>query len=47
VPALFGVDLCVYIAATILFLSIERPFLLIRRRLAPPIERGSQESREA
>jgi len=35
VPALLGVELCVYIAATILFLSIERPFLLLRRRLAP------------
>ena len=35
VPALLGVELCVYIAASILFLSIERPFLLLRRRLAP------------
>src|SRR6476619_6924607 len=35
VPALLGVELCVYIAATILFLSIERPFLLLRQRLAP------------
>src|SRR6476469_8707838 len=35
VPALLGVELCVDIAATILFLSIERPFLLLRRRLAP------------
>jgi peptidoglycan/LPS O-acetylase OafA/YrhL len=33
--ALVGVELCVYIAATILFVSIERPFLLLRRRLAP------------
>src|SRR5215216_3336774 len=32
-PALLGVELCVYIAATILFLSVERPFLLLRRRL--------------
>ena len=47
VPALLGVELCVYIAATILFLSIERPFLLLRRSLAPPVERGSRESREA
>jgi peptidoglycan/LPS O-acetylase OafA/YrhL len=47
VPALLGVELCVYIAATILFLSIERPFLLLRRRLAPPVERGSRESRDA
>jgi peptidoglycan/LPS O-acetylase OafA/YrhL len=34
-PALLGVELCVYAAATVLFLSIERPFLLLRRRLAP------------
>jgi peptidoglycan/LPS O-acetylase OafA/YrhL len=47
VPALLGVELCVYIAATVLFLSIERPFLLLRRSLAPPVERGSRESREA
>jgi peptidoglycan/LPS O-acetylase OafA/YrhL len=47
VPALLGVELCVYIAATILFLSIERPFLLLRRSLAPPVERGSRQSREA
>src|SRR6476619_4093788 len=47
VPALLGVELCVYIPATILFLSIERPFLLLRRSLAPPVERGSRESREA
>jgi peptidoglycan/LPS O-acetylase OafA/YrhL len=33
--ALVGVELCVYIAATILFVSIERPFLLLRRSLAP------------
>jgi peptidoglycan/LPS O-acetylase OafA/YrhL len=33
--ALVGVELCVYIAATILFVTIERPFLLLRRRLAP------------
>jgi hypothetical protein len=33
-PALLGVELCVYIVATILFFSIERPFLLLRRRLA-------------
>jgi peptidoglycan/LPS O-acetylase OafA/YrhL len=47
VPALLGVELCVYIAATVLFLSIERPFLLLRRRLAPPIDLGSRQSREA
>lgn len=35
VPALLGVELCVYVAATILFMSIERPFLLLRRTLAP------------
>ena len=33
VPALVGVELCVYIAATILFLSIERPFLQLRHRI--------------
>jgi peptidoglycan/LPS O-acetylase OafA/YrhL len=31
--ALRGVELCVYAAATILFLLIERPFLLLPRRL--------------
>jgi peptidoglycan/LPS O-acetylase OafA/YrhL len=34
-PALIGVELCVYIAATLLFLAIERPFLLLRHRLTP------------
>ena len=34
-PALLGVELCVYIAATILFLTVERPFLQLRRRIAP------------
>jgi peptidoglycan/LPS O-acetylase OafA/YrhL len=33
VPALLGVELCVYFVATLLFLSVERPFLLLRRRL--------------
>ncbi|MFL6505990.1 MAG: hypothetical protein ACJ8KC_11310, partial [Candidatus Udaeobacter sp.] len=47
VPALLGVELCVYIAATILFLSIERPFLLLRRRFAPPVEHRLRQSREA
>jgi len=47
VPALVGVELCVYIAATILFLSIERPFLLLRRRFAPPVEPRLRQSREA
>src|SRR4051812_20935098 len=46
VTALLGVQLCVYIAAAILFLSIERPFLLLRRRFAPAVEHGSQQSRE-
>src|SRR6058998_3252980 len=27
VPALLGVELCVYIVATMLFLTVERPFL--------------------
>ena len=34
-PALLGVELCVYAAATILFLTVERPFLQLRRRIAP------------
>ena len=34
-PALLGVQLCVYAAATLLFFSVERPFLQLRRRLAP------------
>src|SRR6058998_1109699 len=34
-PALIGVELCVYAAATILFFAVERPFLQLRRRLAP------------
>ena len=33
--ALVGVEVCVYFAATILFFAIERPFLLLRHRLAP------------
>jgi len=33
--ALFGVQLCVYLAATILFLAVERPFLQLRHRVAP------------
>ena len=32
-PALLGVQICVYLAAAILFLSIERPFLQLRHRL--------------
>jgi peptidoglycan/LPS O-acetylase OafA/YrhL len=34
-PALLGVELCVYATATLLFLSVERPFLQLRHRLAP------------
>ncbi len=33
--ALLGVELCVYAAAIILFLGVERPFLQLRHRLAP------------
>ena len=33
--ALIGVEACVYLAATILFFAIERPFLQLRKRLAP------------
>jgi peptidoglycan/LPS O-acetylase OafA/YrhL len=47
VPALLGVELCVYIAAVILFVSVERPLLLLRRRLAPPVELSSRQSRKA
>ncbi len=31
--ALIGVELCVYVAATILFFAIERPFLQLRHRI--------------
>src|SRR5881275_3031927 len=34
-PALIGVELCVYAAATILFFAVERPFLQLRKRFAP------------
>jgi len=34
-PALIGVELCVYAAATILFFTVERPFLQLRHRIAP------------
>ena len=34
-PALVGVEVCVYAAATILFFTVERPFLQLRRRLTP------------
>jgi peptidoglycan/LPS O-acetylase OafA/YrhL len=33
-PALLGVELCVYIVATFLFLTVERPFLQLRHRIA-------------
>lgn len=33
--ALFGVELCVYAVATVLFLAVERPFLQLRHRFAP------------
>ena len=33
-PALIGVQICVYAAATILFLAVERPFLQLRHRIA-------------
>ena len=33
-PALIGVELCVYAAATILFFTVERPFLQLRHRIA-------------
>jgi len=34
-PALLGVELCVYVAAALLFFSVERPFLQLRHRIAP------------
>jgi peptidoglycan/LPS O-acetylase OafA/YrhL len=46
VPALLGVELCVYIVATILFFIVERPFLQLRKRLAPR-SRASSPSRNA
>src|SRR5438552_11805441 len=33
-PALLGVELCVYVVATILFFSVERPFLQLRHHIA-------------
>jgi len=33
-PALLGVELCVCLVATILFLTVERPFLQLRHRIA-------------
>jgi peptidoglycan/LPS O-acetylase OafA/YrhL len=35
VPALIGVELAVYAAAVILFFTIERPFLQLRKKIAP------------
>jgi peptidoglycan/LPS O-acetylase OafA/YrhL len=35
VPALISVELCVYAAAAILFFTVERPFLQLRKRVAP------------
>ena len=34
-PALISVEICVYAFATILFFAVERPFLQLRRRIAP------------
>jgi peptidoglycan/LPS O-acetylase OafA/YrhL len=34
-PALLGVEICVYVVATLLFFSVERPFLQLRHRIAP------------
>jgi peptidoglycan/LPS O-acetylase OafA/YrhL len=33
--AIIGVQLSVYVAAAILFFTVERPFLQLRRRIAP------------
>jgi peptidoglycan/LPS O-acetylase OafA/YrhL len=33
--ALFGVEFCVYAVATLLFFFVERPFLQLRKRIAP------------
>ena len=34
-PALLGVEVAVYVAAAILFFTVERPFLQLRRQIAP------------
>ncbi len=39
-PALIAVELCVYAAATILFFTVERPFLQLRHRVAPRAARA-------
>jgi peptidoglycan/LPS O-acetylase OafA/YrhL len=44
-PALVGVQICVYLAAAILFITVERPFLQLRHRIAPrssPAAAGSR-----
>ena len=38
--ALIAVQLCVYVAATILFFTVERPFLQLRHRVAPRAPRA-------
>jgi peptidoglycan/LPS O-acetylase OafA/YrhL len=38
-PAIVGVQLCVYLAATILFFFVERPFLQLRHRIARRVSR--------
>jgi peptidoglycan/LPS O-acetylase OafA/YrhL len=38
--ALVAVELCVYAAAAILFFTVERPFLQLRRRVAPRVTRS-------
>ena len=40
VSALVLVEICVYVAAAVLFLAIERPFLQLRHRLAPRSSRS-------
>jgi peptidoglycan/LPS O-acetylase OafA/YrhL len=39
-PALIGVELCVYAAATLLFFAVERPFLQLRHRIVPRTARA-------
>lgn len=38
--ALIAVEICIYAAATILFFAVERPFLQLRRRIAPRNQRS-------
>jgi peptidoglycan/LPS O-acetylase OafA/YrhL len=40
--ALLGVELCVYVTGTILFLAVERPFLQLRHRIAPRPSRADR-----